>query len=123
MWISEVREGGRWGERSGSRVPTRAAVPRSTKYADKTRLTRSLGKNLNARKRERRMTEPMMGNFMASFLVMASEGGSGLTDRQQPQKTQADAVMTMLKLVGTGTKRGRMEMMKRAVWATGEGWA
>ena len=62
-WVMDL---GRKGENRGSAVATNAAVPRSTKYAERTKLMRSLGRNLNAKKREKSMHEPTRGNFMAS---------------------------------------------------------
>ena len=64
-----ANEGGRRGASRGSAVATSANVPSSTKYVDSTRFTISLGRNLKARKREKRMRDPMRGNFMASCLI------------------------------------------------------
>ena len=107
-------------------MATRAAVPMSTKYAERTRLTRSLGRNLNAKNKEKSIIEPIKGNFIASFLVIASVGGSALTDRHDPTKTVAAAVKTMLMFVGIGTNKGSTDMMMRAACARGTGtpfWA
>jgi hypothetical protein len=112
---------GKNGAIRGSTVATRAAVPMRTKYAESTKLTRSLGKNLKARNKEKSMIDPIKGNFIASFFVIASVGGSALTERQDPTKTVAAAVKTMLMFVGMGTKRGSMEMMMRTACARGAG--
>jgi hypothetical protein len=54
-------------------------------------------------------------------LVIASAGGSGFTERQAPQKTVAEAVSTMLTLVGTGTTRGSTASTSSAACAQGAG--
>jgi len=53
-----------------------------------------------------------------TFLVIASAGGSALTDLQQPANTVIAAVMTIFTLVGTGATSGSSATIKSAAWAS-----
>ena len=54
-----------------------------------------------------------------TFLVMASGGGSGFTDLQQPTNTVSTAVKTMFALIGTGISSGATASSAKAACAAG----
>ena len=106
---------------TGASVPVNATTPINTKYPVSSLFTRSLGRNLNSRKKPNRTHDPIRGKRMASCLVMASvfPAATGRTERCAPANTANVAVPRMFRFVSTAVNSGATARAMSAKCASG----